>query len=390
MIRVGLIDTGEALDALRDEWRALFEGIGDLPYFLTWEFNQLRWKHFSEGRELCVLIARDDDDRLIGIAPLTITTGSIGPISMRRLEFLSRADNPGVLEPSDGENLDIIAPAEHRSHVVAALLRYVENLERRWDVADLAWLSSDSTLREHVNASRMTAREHSSLCLYARLPDGWKEYERSVLGKKQAKHLRRMARLLERHYPDQVVYHRISERNDVIPAMDRLIDMTIRRWTAIGQTTPFEHPGHRAFHREFALAAFDRGWWRFYELRVGDEVIAGTCGIAMNGRHYGFQTSFELDWKQYSAGNLINATELKGALDEGLEVYDPGHGTNSVKKMWTTDERHDIRLIVSNTWKGSIHTANAKAISAAKVLAWRMLPKSTYHRLRQIVVKRMN
>ena len=55
-------------DVLRSEWNALLADSWADSLFLTWEWQHVWWRELGAG-ELRLLAARDDANRLLGIAP---------------------------------------------------------------------------------------------------------------------------------------------------------------------------------------------------------------------------------------------------------------------------------------------------------------------------------
>lgn len=388
-IEVHAVETDQGLIDLEDDWNDLFGQAHEQPYALTWEYNYLRWKYFSSHRDLWILVARDDDGKLAGIAPWTIARGSIGPFSLRILEFLCRAANPATIEPYDGENLSIIAPPEYRERAAAAFVQHLQRNRSRWDVVDLAWLSPESVLRAQIKQSTRISLELQAQCFISSLPDDLATYEARTLGNSKAKRIRRYGRWLERDYPGQVCFHRVSERSQVEPAILTLIEMNEHRWSGVGQSTAFQDPQHMNFHVELAQMAIDRGRLRLHQLRVGDDVLASNCCIAVNGTYHVFHKGFNPDWKKYSPGNVLQHHEIGEAIAEGCHLYDLGHGAEEAKIQWTDRRRNDVRLLAARSWRGLLYIGKAAAIARSRSIARRLLSGPTYMNLRQLLLDRV-
>ena len=387
MLEVELVNTDAGFRQLEDEWRELVCRCPDVPYFLTWEFVATRWKYFSTDRELWILTARDDDAKLVGLAPWAIARTSLGPFKLRRLEFLCRAEHPAAFFPSDGENLDFISLPGHKDAVALIFLRHLISSRKNWDVVDLGWLAPHSSLPTGLRKAGFRLFEQSSTSYLTTIPDDWATYERTVLGKKQTKNRKYYARRLERDYPGQVEYHLIDKRNEVGPAMDNLIEMNRRRWSSVGQPTPFGDERFVRFHREFAESVFDSGWLRFYQLRVGDHILAANCGIVRNDTYDSFQKGFDPNWEMYRPGRLLQAYELQQAIEEGSRVYDWAHGAKQSKVDWIDATREDSHVIAPNSWKGTLYLGTAAGLPAGKAIGRRVLPQPVYQWIKRAVVR---
>ena len=77
-----------SLDAIREiapEWNDLLTRSGCRNPFVSAHWMITWLTHLGTSRTPFVIIIRDDAGRLVGLAPLSIETIAIGPISVRRL-----------------------------------------------------------------------------------------------------------------------------------------------------------------------------------------------------------------------------------------------------------------------------------------------------------------
>ncbi len=84
---VGVIDDVDGFGALRGEWSDLLRNSNTDNPFLSWEWLHAWWTHLGESRRLHILTVRDDDGRLVGVAPLCGSRGRWPWLS--QLEFLA-------------------------------------------------------------------------------------------------------------------------------------------------------------------------------------------------------------------------------------------------------------------------------------------------------------
>src|SRR6186713_2260045 len=83
--RVVVVDDMRGFGDLRADWQALLQASEADSPFLTWEWLHAWWTHLREVRGLQLLTVRASD-RLIGIAPLSISRGRLPWLS--QLEFV--------------------------------------------------------------------------------------------------------------------------------------------------------------------------------------------------------------------------------------------------------------------------------------------------------------
>ena len=84
--KAAVIRDGESFGALRAEWTDVLQHSAANNPFLSWEWLHAWWTHLRGSRTLEIVTVRDEDDRLIGIAPLCASRGRLP--WLRRLEFL--------------------------------------------------------------------------------------------------------------------------------------------------------------------------------------------------------------------------------------------------------------------------------------------------------------
>src|SRR6185295_10963283 len=109
-LQIRVLQAGAELESLRAEWNELLVDSSADCLFLTWEWMTSWWRHLKGERLLHVIEVRDKD-RLIGLAPFTVSRG--------RLEFMGT----GAI---GSDYLDLIARRGEEREVVDAVARNVE------------------------------------------------------------------------------------------------------------------------------------------------------------------------------------------------------------------------------------------------------------------------
>ncbi len=76
-MKIEKICTLERLEEVRDEWNALVESSSQKCVFLTNDWFCAWFDSFGESYQLCVLLFRDQNNRLFAAAPLYKTDGCV-------------------------------------------------------------------------------------------------------------------------------------------------------------------------------------------------------------------------------------------------------------------------------------------------------------------------
>ncbi len=114
-------------------WATLLARSDSDKLFMSWEWQYTWWKIFKDEKAMCLRIfaAIDENDKLVGIAPLYITkviTRKI--ICTRRLQFIGNCWRGKATMPT--EIVDFIADRSVSSEVISAFYKCIDSLGD-WD-----------------------------------------------------------------------------------------------------------------------------------------------------------------------------------------------------------------------------------------------------------------
>jgi hypothetical protein len=188
-----------------------------------------------------------------------------------------------------------------------------------------------------VDAVRLTAVPATSplLCLSEQLGDGWQiqleadearrfridlsmgwEAFRQGLSKRQRKDLRYKVNELERA-AGQALSLECCEGAEVGEALDRFIDLHLRRWHARGK--PGLLPGEDRFYR--ALAAAGAPVVAFM-LTAGGRLVASQFGLRGKGRYAPFNFAFDPAFAEQSPSHVLMQLVIREHCARGVQSMD--------------------------------------------------------------------
>ncbi|HEY7267378.1 MAG TPA: GNAT family N-acetyltransferase [Solirubrobacterales bacterium] len=347
-------DPGE-VTALAPEWRALAERRGSA--FLTPEWFLAWLRHCGRDWEPHVAVARTPGGIVRGILPLVSAKRNGGP-ELRVCPIGDRF-HP-VAAVSDEE-----AVAAEAAHALApggglrSLL--LENVD-----ADGEWWRA---LAKASPAPLATVERGEATLPFVELAGiGWDEYLagrsrqlRSQLGRK--------LRSLRREH--EVRFRRTLRLEDVPADLLTLFRLHDARWAERPQSSAFADPDVRAFHFEFATAAFERGWLRLFVMEVDGAPVAALYGWSIGGRWSYYQAGFDPAWSRYSPGFLLLGETIRAAIAEGASEYDLLRGDEAFKRRFATSARTTRTVLLAP--RG--HQAHINAAAVVRLRrAWRTLP----------------
>ncbi len=324
-------------EALRQEWDELLQRSNSACVFLTWEWLFTWWKHLSEDRHLSILAIRRGRE-LIAIAPLCLRPRSLSrarPLPV--IEFLGS----GFV---GSDYLDVIVRKGDEAEAREALTAHLGS-------HDLSLKLTNVKHGESVAASVFTGlsqegwtvtETQTNSCPFIPLAGvTWDSYLASL----SAEHRYTFHRKSRRLHKDYVVrFEAVRTKELCSEAIDLLIAQHNLRWETRGGSDAFHTAGLIAFHREWIQVALNRGWLRFYVLRLNEKPAACLYGLLYRGTFYFYQSSFDAAYQQHSVGFIAMGLAIQKAIEEGAEEYDLLHGNETYKSHWSSDTRDLARL----------------------------------------------
>ena len=321
-----------ALRGLEGEWRALAESRGNA--FLTPEWFFSWHRHYGDRAEPAVTALRDRDGRLSGVLPLTISTSG----RPRAVQFAAS----GL-----GDHFHPASPPALESMVASAAGRALFGHPRRWSTIVLENVDVGSGWWRALTDSspvRLSSGSHArSVLPYARIAGcSWDEYL-AARSRGFRSQLRRKMRALEDDH--DVAFRRTDRAADVASDLSTLFRLHDARWAARPGVSSLSGDRPRAFHSDFAAAAFERGWLRLWFLNVDGVPVAAWYGWRIGERCAYYQAGLDPAFASYSVGFLLMAQAIKAAIEEGAGEFDMLLGDEAFKSRFA-DHRREVRTIV--------------------------------------------
>ena len=290
-------------EIIPQEWNDLLSGsITDTP-FLRYEYQCAWWEHRGGGEwkqtDLVLVTAREDDGKLIGIAPL----------------FISEYDGQsallliGSIEISD--YLDLIVRMEDHARFITGLLDFLASDEVRaeslrpdsWSGLDwynlpdssptLAALKAESTQRGWTYLEEMY-RPTPRIAL-----NGDFEEYLSRVEKKQRHEIRRKMRRAEES--GRGVRWYISDMADVEAEIDSFLGLMEHDQGKAG----FLHDDMRGQMRDVIRTAHEHGWLWLAFLEADGQRIAANLNFDYNNKLWGYNAGVNRDFMDLSPGWVL-------------------------------------------------------------------------------------
>lgn len=339
-MKISIIENWQELSRLEPEWNGLLTRSQANTIFLTWEWIQSWRAVVGETKKLFVVVVKDDESRLLGVAPFYEYRLQLSNlISYRALRIL--ADHATGSEYGDW----IVDPAHEKQALSAIAQTLVKSPD--WDVIWMprmsGWSGAFKRITQALESSGLIFHSRPSQFSVLPLVDSLDKFEAGFSSKRRQQ-LRRNRRHLVSQ-PGVEVTHCLSQ--EALPGfLESLFDLHHRRRMLLGDPGCFiRKPAEASFYRNFLPKALERGWLRLAALTQNTTVEAIQIGYAYNGDFLQMQEGFNPDYVN-GAGNVLRHIVIEECIKEGLSNYDFLGGYSEHKRRWKAQERfgHDLLI----------------------------------------------
>jgi CelD/BcsL family acetyltransferase involved in cellulose biosynthesis len=318
--QVGLIETRQGLEALREEWEALYaESVPRNP-FLSHRWTTACWDHVCGGAKPFILAARCSGT-LAAVAPLCVERR----LGFRVLHFIGdgRSDYLGFLR----------SPREPGAQ--EALLEALTDLRPRWDLAVLRQMTEVYT---NLPACSLPAGLQSRSVLgtvapYLTLGDNWDAFCSSGpsslrRSKRAAKKFLKEGGRLERYTGAEA-----AERVHEVAAVEA------SSWKGRESCARFQPgPGQRLLAQALRELG-ETGEMELWLAWVDAQPVAFQVNFLTPERLCYYQGSYHEEYRKLYPGMVLHYHCMERAWQSGLREYDFMSGDEAYKSGWTDGER---------------------------------------------------
>lgn len=317
-----LRDTQQIVGIAR-EWGQLYERCVFITPFQRPEWV-LAWIEAFQPRDLIFIQIRDEERRLIGLAPLLIY--SRGP--NRILAFAGG----GV-----SDYLGLIAEAGEEQDVLDSVLQCTHEIPG-WNLLELTDLHHESPILLS-DELRPYLHEHDA-CSVLRLPASEEEL-RKIFSDRQRANLRNAASRLKRAGAGQVEL----ARADTLPEfLDDLIRLHTARWSNSGEAGVLNDERTRSFHRLCSPGLLAAGILKLHRLRLGETTIAVLHSLWHRETVYCYLQGFDPEHSFLSPGTYLIHEVLRDAIRCGMRNFDFLRGQEHYKRHWRAQAESTYRV----------------------------------------------
>jgi CelD/BcsL family acetyltransferase involved in cellulose biosynthesis len=324
--------------SLAAEWSALLHRSAVDTIFLTPQWQQVWWRHFGAGRELRLLLARDDAGTLLGIAPLY----ALEQAGRQVLQFV------GGVNISD--YLDFVVAQGREAEVYRAFLEYLLSEAPPWDLLDLHCLPGHSPTRAGILQQVCAACcpedfsvQPEEAAPYIPLPGDWEAYL-ETLDRKQRHEVRRKLRRAEAEA--EVRWSRLEDPAGLEEAVNNFIRL---HRASHPEKDAFMTPPMEAFFRDMAGATMAAGWLNLYTLWLDDRPAATMWCFDYGNDLLVYNSGFDPAWRpELGSGIVLLGNCIQDAIARGKARFDFLRGGEVYKYRFGAVDSAVYHLVVQH------------------------------------------
>ena len=327
----------ESLAPLGDSWNQLLCSSKNDNIFLTWEWVSTWWQDFGREQGLSILLAREPDGAIAGIAPLKIRTWKYRRLlPVRSVEFI------GFGKEVTPEHLNFIIRQGMEQACIEAFLQFLMTRSSFWDLLYLTDIPEDSLtlsfVQQELERLEIPSRIHPhAVCPYLQLPETWEAYM-SGKSKNFRKKTKEHIRVLKRDHGVRFV--QFPPDGGLEQGFETMAALHQDRWGE--ESKKFNTYLH--FYKKVNDLFLKKDWLRLYFLEVDSQNVASLYCFLYNGVMTYYQAGRKASWEDKHVGKIIMANTIQEAIREKAEIFDFLRGPESYKYRWTDTDRRTFRV----------------------------------------------
>jgi CelD/BcsL family acetyltransferase involved in cellulose biosynthesis len=384
-LRASVLTDDLEFDALAPEWDRLLDQSDQRVFFLRWSWNRLWWRLLRPSdSQLFIITCRDEQDTLVGLAPLYLRQRRTAGIPhLRELLFLGTG-----IYAQTSEYLDIVACHGYERIVADTLVEYLER-SNDWDSLCLKEIPAASATLSYLKAAlgEDTQVEGCNRSYYIDTSVDWRTFVRGLGNSARDNVVRRTRRLFESH---DCRMNRVETADELELAMDALVRLHQARWQSKGEPGSFALPNMEEFLKEAMRASLSDQRLGFTTLEVGGKIAGARVDFIDNHTAHWFQGGFDPAYAKEGLGSVMNGLCIRACIENGLvDEYDFMGGGAEYKESWTKNHRDSVCLTLA---RPGIRSKAYNGIEMAKAIGKSVLRATVPKRIRlaghQMVTRR--
>jgi CelD/BcsL family acetyltransferase involved in cellulose biosynthesis len=315
---------------LKEMWNGFLSRSDVDSIFLTHQWFTSWWEAFGRKYSLLILIARDEKDNILGIAPLMKDGSSLRFLASREVT----------------DYCDFITLPDSRREFFSALLDYLSSSLAGIEKLDLLNLAHHSptqiALVETAEKNGFSCRRgREDVAPHLELPPSYELYL-SGLSRKNRHELRRKLRRADEL--ENLEMKSAKNADEASSLIDCFIDLHKR--SCREKESFWKTEGMDDFFRSITLTFVREGWLKLDLLLSRNTPVSSLLGFTYGGTLYLYNIAFDDVFSRYYPGYYLLHEAVRGAIVRGRTGVDFLRGGERYKYEFGAKDREIFSLTI--------------------------------------------
>ncbi|MCJ7508820.1 MAG: GNAT family N-acetyltransferase [candidate division Zixibacteria bacterium] len=312
--------------------------------FLTFEWLVCWWKSYSSGKNLFVLLVKENEE-IFALAPLMIERVLFRGLPVRKLCFM--ADGNSLL-------VDFIL-TNKKEECVKNILDFVFQKKAQWDVLALENLSVDcDTFKILVNLLKddpfLYGIASGSPLPYIEINSDWESFFATRPKKFREVTRNKQNRLKKIGEVEFERYEKLTP--ELLPI---LFDIGTKSWKNKKKKAISSTEDKRDFFECLSQTASQKGWLLVWLLKLNKKPIAYEYHLKYKNEVWGLRSEYDETYQEAGPGTVLDRHIVEQIFKSGFKGYDLGWGADFYKLRWTEEiKRHKSLLVFKDNFYGKM------------------------------------
>ncbi|MEA5005235.1 hypothetical protein SDC9_109833 [bioreactor metagenome] len=322
---------------LKTEWETIENSNYTISYFSTFRYNYTWWQILDSNLFELFLITIYNNNKLVGIAPLKISTKKYFFISIKTLEFIITGDYSDFIIEQKTELSS--------NRIVGEVFKAIEDNRKKWDFISLVNIKHSSNLSNFLFTSKynpffkhLVESPYIDFSIY----NNYNEYFELFLPKKIKQYVNRLDRQLD--------YTLVTTNDNII---DKLSEIHISEMKYLNSTNKYIYR-HSLFEnilkRRFFKKIYSDNKNVLTYLLVNNntqDIICYYTGYIFKDTFHSYNTAYNPKYKDLAVGKIfIYLIFRQNQTSPKWKIFDMGAGRYPWKFEWTNTFNSLYKLAV--------------------------------------------
>lgn len=340
---VELITSYDEFMSLSGIWNDLINKSRNNIVCLTHEWFASWWNAYGEGKSLFVILVKNKEGDLIGIAPMLLARERYrGILPVIKVRFIENDVSP---------RLDIISVIGEEENVIREVSDYLIDQKHLWDIIDLDKLRDGSIASKVIaniwdKSSLFYRVDNSLVSPYISVNSDWDTYYKSR-SRKFRKNINNKINRIKKL--GDITVERINTMPELKERLPELFSVSSRSWKSESGTAITSDPKDMAFYTGFTASAGDKGWIEMWFLRHKSTPIACEYHLVYENRVMIIRGDSDKSYDNVSPGSFLEYNIINTSFHESkITEYDFCGDNYKYMRNWTDKASTYKKMLLFN------------------------------------------